>query len=212
MRIITPLFSLLVLGLLGASAKADISNGGFDTGLGGWETASGTVVWDPTGFAVLKEHATVLASTLQQVFAIPGAPLSLSFEHEMSQTGPGPTGFSPDFFTASLLDPVTQAPILSSPGYTDYFYRNNAGLVDYDASIVTIIGDRVTLDLTSLPGGRNALLAFDLYGFDDGCITQVRIDNVRTEAVPVPIPEPVSVVSGAIGLMMVGGYLRRRLV
>jgi len=201
------LLPIIALGLLAVPLRADLSNGDFSTDLGGWDTPYGTVTWNTGGYAVLEEDFFYASSTLEQVFIVDPGILSLSFDHFMTSDGSGGGSGSPDWFTASLLDPGTLDPILSTPGFTDYFYRDTGGLVDYDMGIVTVSGDTVTLDLTSVAGGRSVFLALDLWGGDDGYITQVAIDNVRLN----PIPAPGAMLLGAIGLGM-AGWLKRRLV
>ena len=206
MRSARSLLPVLLLASFGLPAFADISNGDFIAGLSGWGTFG--PVSDGGGFALLAENPDFAMTSLGQGFVIEGLDGWLSFDHRMASSPDGTSGWLwPDAFTASLLDPDGQ-PILSTPGFPDYFYSDNAGTVDYDPSIVTAAGDTVTLDLRSVPRGTSAYLVFDLLGGDDGYATTVEVDNVGITA----IPAPGAVVLGVIGLFTAGAYLRRRLV
>ena len=208
MRSARNLLPVLLLASFGVQALADISNGDFSAGLSDWwfsGPVSGT-----GGYATLAEDPEFGMTSLWQEFVIGGSDGWLSFDHRMAFGPDGTSGLAwPDAFTASLLDPATGQPILSTtPGLPDYFYRDIADNVYYDSSIVTIAGDMVTLDLRSVPRGTSAYLVFDLLGGDDGYATTVEVDNVGITA----IPAPGAVVLGVIGLFTAGAYLRRRLV
>lgn len=201
--------SLLAAVILTASAgpawSTSITNGDFSAGLTGWNTVG--PVSDGGGFALMEEDPVFMLTTIGQEFGILALDGGLAFDYTMTFTPDGTSGaVFPDAFTASLLDPVTFDPILSTPGFADYFYRDNRGIIDYDPSIVTLVGDTVMLDLTAVPGGTDALLAFDLLGADDGFATQATVDNV----VVTEIPEPVTAIGAAMGLVSLGAYLRRR--
>ena len=202
------LFAAIVMavGLSVAPAGAlSIVNGGFDGDLSGWTTTGAVSVVG--GRAVVAENATGSLSSLEQTFVIPAGALDLRFTYEMTATPDGSSGWPfADAFAASLLDPSTKAPILSTPGFSDYFYQDNQGLTDYDPAIVSVAGDVVRLDLRSVAGGTDAMLAFDLLGGDDGQATTVAVDNVGIGV----IPEPVTAATGLVTLLGVGAYLRRR--
>jgi len=207
MRSARNLLPVLLLASFGLPAFADISNGDFSAGLFGWGTFG--PVSDGGGYALLAENPGFAMTSLGQGFVIEGLDGWLSFDHRMASSPDGTSGWLwPDAFTASLLDPDGQPILSTTPGFPDYFYRDNAENVYYDSSIVTIAGDTVTLDLRSVARGTNAYLVFDLLGGDDGYATTVEVDNVGLTA----IPAPGAVVLGVIGLFWAGAYLRRRLV
>ena len=212
---VSGLVALVSLLLVAAPADAAvIVNGDFSSGLTGWTTTG--PVSDGGGFAVMTDDLVSGMASLEQAFVISALSQSLSFSYSLSAVPDGTAGSPfPDAFTASLLDPVTFAPILSTPGFTDYFYHDNSGFVDYDPSIVSVSGDTVTVDLSSVAAGTDALIAFDLLLGDDGLTTSVEIDNVEAAGEQVIIPEPASVVIwmvvfGASGLGAVLAQRRRR--
>lgn len=198
-------FGLLLLWASALAGANGITNGDFSDGLNGWTVTSGTVT-DGGGHALLAENAAVLLSSLEQQFVMPEGISKLAFYYEMvSAVDPGElTGGPADAFIASLLDAGTLLPILSTPGYPDFFYLADTGFMDFDPAIVTVSGGLVTLDLTSVMAliqGTQVILAFDLLGFYDGAATQVRVDNVAL------IPEPATLTLLALGGL---GLLHRR--
>ncbi len=187
-----------------APAEADLSNGDFGAGLSDWVLVG--PVSDGGGSAVLAENSPGLRTTLSQQFILPANSLSLSFRYTIAPGPGGPAGsLFPDAFIVGLLDPVTKAPLLSTPGYSDYYYHDNSGLVDYDPSIVTVSGERVSLSVASLAGGTDALLTFDLLGVDNGVVTEVQVGDIEVT----PIPAPSAIALGAVGLAVVGRFRRR---
>lgn len=193
-----------ILILMAGPVFGQVTNGDFSAGLTGWSTSG--PVSDGGGFALLTEDPTFWQTSLTQQIVVPPETLSLSFEYELLSTPDGTSGYPvPDWFTASLLDPSTNAPILNTSGVTDYFYQARGGYPDFDPSIVSLLGNRVTLDLSSVAAGTDALLAFDLWGGDDGFATSVAIDNVEFTVVPLPG----AVLLGTVGLAL-ADYLRRR--
>jgi len=182
-------------------AVPTIENGDFSTpGLSGWTVEYGTVT-DGGGYALFEEDSFELSSTLSQEFTIPALALELSFDVELSAVPGGDDfGFPPDAFTASLLDPVTFDPLISNPGYTDYYFVDNQGLVE---TVATVTGNTVSLDVSGLRG-LDALLSFDLWGGDDGMLTSVSVDNVNVSV----IPTPGALLLAGIGTGLVG-FLRR---
>ena len=181
-----------------------MSNGDFSSGLTDWETIG--PVFDGGGYARLEEDLVFSPTTLQRRFVIPDLPLTLSFDCALSYSADTTSGSPlPDAFTASLLNAATLDPILHTPGWPDYFYHDTTGAIDFDSTIVTHVGDTVTLDIRSASPGTEVLLAFDLLGNDNGLATEVTIDNVDVTVVPAPG----ALVLGGIGLGLVG-WLKRR--
>jgi hypothetical protein len=202
--------AMLVLSLAGSvNGAITIVNDDFSNGLNGW-TVFGPVV-DGGGFARLYDDHMSFQGTLEQGFVVPVGAQSLSFSYVLSLTPDATSGsFLPDAFTASLLDPASN-PILSTPGYTDYFYHDDGGTVDFDPGIVSKSGNTVTLDLSSVPAGTNARIVFDLYMGDDGWTTQADVHYVGVEPEQSAVPEPISAVVWAV--LGIGLYVaRRRLV
>jgi hypothetical protein len=205
MRNLTCLVALIAAACLASPAWGlGITNGDFSSGLVGW-TPLGSVT-NGGGFALFQEGQTFLNS-LEQTFVIPGGAQSLSFDYVFTSTPGGPNiSPIPDAFSAYLLDPVTFNPILSTPGFPDYFYHDSSGVTDYDPSIVMLSGNSVILNLTSVPGNANALLAFDFISSDNGLISQTTVDNVQLTV----IPEPLTASAVCMALAGLGAYLRRR--
>jgi hypothetical protein len=194
---------VLLLTAGGVAFGQPIVNGDFSSGLTGWTTTG--PVSDGGGFAVLEEGTILMLTSLEQQFILPVGAKSLSFDYGLSSTPDGTSGFPfADGLSASLLDPATLDPILSTPGFSDFFFEDRAGAQSFDPSLVSIVGNRVTLYLTSVPDGTNALIVFDLLGGDDGFATQATIDNVA-----VFIPAPGAGLLAMIGLPLLGRIRRR---
>ncbi len=107
----------------------------------------------------------------------------------------------PSFFAAYLIDLDTDDPLVSNPGFDDFFYKNNFGLID---TIAKKKGKTVTLDLEGL-GDRDVELWFEVINEWDGYKTKVKIDNVKIGV----IPAPGAFLLSAVGLSFVS-FLRRR--
>jgi hypothetical protein len=193
--------SLVFLAGTGAFAGPTLQNGDFSSGLDFWTVESGTVT-DGGGYALFEEHPVDLSSTLSQVFTIPALANRLSFDVLMSYgLGGDYDPFAwPDAFTASLLDPVTLDPLLSNPGYTDFFYLDNTGVVE---TIATVWGNTVKLDVSGL-AGLDAYMVFNLLGSADGMMTSVTLDNVNISV----IPAPGALLLGLIGASIIGSWRR----
>ncbi len=205
MRLVCIGFMVLLVASAGQALGITVTNGDFSAGLTGWSHVG--PVTDGGGFALLEEDPVLAVTSLEQQIVIPPGARSFSFDYGLVSTPDGSSGFPfSDGLAASLLDPVTFDPILNTPGFTDYFYEDRNGARSFDPSIVTVSGDRVTLYLHSIPGGTDALLAFDLLGGDDGFATQATVDNVAVSV----IPEPLTIVGIPLGLIAVAGYFRRR--
>ncbi len=191
-------FSAIIVTLVGLTAFAGPTplNGNFSTGLSDWTVEYGTVT-DGGGFAFFQEDEFDLSSTLSQEFTIPALALELSFDVELSAVPGGDDyGFPSDAFMASLLDPVTFDPLVSNPGFTEFYYLDNTG---YEETVGSVSGITVTLDISGLRG-LDALLSFDLWGGDDGMITTASLDNVSV----LVIPAPGALLLGLIGTGTIG--------
>jgi hypothetical protein len=192
-------------GMAIAAPTLPLENGNFSTpGLSGWNIEYGDVT-DGGGYALFQEHPTSLSSTLSQQFALPTGATMLSFDLVMSSEAGGdldPFAW-PDAFTASLLDPVTFDPLVSNPGFTEFFYLDNTG---YMETVGTMSGNTISLDVSSF-AGRDIFLSFDLWSGLDGMQTTARLDNVNVAGVAV-VPAPAALLLGFIGTGLVG-LLRR---
>lgn len=207
---------LLIFGLTCSVSATTVTNGDFSNDFissplpGDWTAPWGTVSWDGVNErAVLDEDFFAFSSTLEQGFTIPALGTDVSFDYTFNWTLDATSGWEPDAFTASLFDPSFN-PILPG-GFAEFFahelYEDGTDATYYDSTLVTVSGDTVAVDLTGVALPQDAVLAFDLYGSDNGYTSQATVDNVEMTV----IPEPVSMVSGLIGLSMVAAYLRRRL-
>lgn len=200
LRVVFCLFAVLVAG---ASASADLIplNGDFSDGLSHWLVEFGDVT-DGGGYAFFQEDPDSLSSTLSQEFTIPSAALRLSFDLQMLGVPGGDSDPSawPDAFTASLLDASTLDPLISwDPFVTEFFLLENTGAMETSAGM-TVIGDTVTLDVSSW-AGQDVLLSFDLWASDDGMTTTVNLDDVRVSVVPLPAGALLGVLGLVSGLM-----------
>ncbi len=182
---------------------ADLTNGDFSTpGLYGWTVESGNVS-DGGGYALFQEHPVDMLSSLVQEFTLPALALELSFDVAMSSVPGGDHESWPDAFMALLLDPLTFGPLISNPGYTEFYYLDNTGYLE---TVATVSGNNVSLDVSSL-AGLDVFLAFDLLGGDDGMLTSVELDNVNVSVVPAPG----ALLLGLIGIGTVGTLRRSRM-
>lgn len=209
MKRISPLkvisFGSIVIALTAVSAFAgpNLQNGDFSSGLSGWTVEWGDVT-DGGGYALFQEDSIHITSTLSQEFTIPVGALDLSFDVVMTAVSGGVSDpFAwPDAFTASLLDPVTYNPLVSNPGYPDFYYLDNTGSLE---TIAGISGNTVSLDVSTLRG-LDALLSFDLLASYDGMSTSVSLDNVNVSV----IPAPGALLLGLIGAGAAGLWRRFR--
>jgi hypothetical protein len=114
------------LGLAGGSLGANLSNGGFDNGLTGWQSAgdvtAGTSPGSGNGFVVLSEPGAGGRSRLYQDFNLPASPQYLYLRYGLSSTSRA-AGITapPDGFTApSMCKKVNLGPcglsLLHAPG------------------------------------------------------------------------------------------------
>jgi hypothetical protein len=109
----------------------------FNSGLGGFtEDPPGAPVSNVGGRLRLGEHPSAFSTLVFQDFSLTTVS-SLSFEFEVFDFDSG--GLVKDTFRASLLDPVTLAPLLTlSPSDTAFFkYETGVGS-SFDAGITTI--------------------------------------------------------------------------
>lgn len=205
-----------------AAAHGILLNPGFEEGsdgLSAWSPAPEDAVQTATDglgrYAVLSEPGGAnppSSSSLYQDFVIEPLNPFLSFEYGLSSEGTfAGAGALPDAFTARLLDPATLQPLLSTPGFSEYFYhdaRGAADSIDYDPALVTRTAGAsrpdwflVSLDVSSLSPGTPVRLQFDLFGTGaaDGQTTLAVVDRVL-------VPEPAALLSILLTLMP----LRRR--
>lgn len=212
-----------------------LKNGGFDTGdLTGW-TSSGPVTVEAVGgtppAAVLNEDESLLDGTdLRQIFEIPAGRLpSLTFTFAMFVEGESPVPFPPDALVVSLLDPGTLDPLVSTSGFSDFFAVELDGysedfLLDFDPQLAAVsdlsdlttgdvfgIGGVVTVDVSFLPAGTQAMIDFKVAGGFDGFRTRVLIDGVtavieaRLDIKPESCPNPISTRNrGVVPIAIVG--------
>jgi hypothetical protein len=212
----TPL-GILCVAVLSCGVHAGMVNSGFESGLSGWTVPVGgqvTPFTDVEGSYALFHEAgspgAPAASSLYQEVVLGPSDVSLSFEYMLYTTGTFVGhGALPDAFTARVLDPVTLAPLLSTPGVSDYFYhdaRGAADSVDFDDMLVTrvLTASRpdwftVNLDLSSLTAGTPVRVQFDLLGTGsaDGQSTFAGVDNVYV----IPEPSVIVLLLSALGVV-----------
>jgi len=186
---------------LPALADPSLQNGDFSAGLSAWTLEYGAVT-DGGGFALFEEDSASLSSTLSQQLTIPALAMQLSFDVLFSSAGAYDFSTWPDAFTACLYDnPLDLNPLISNPGYNDFFYMDHTGVVE---TVESFDGTRVTLDVSAFRG-MDAYLVFDLLASDDGMTTSVTLDNVTISTVPAPG----ALLLGLVGMSAVGGVWRR---
>jgi hypothetical protein len=124
--------------------------------------------------------------------------MTLSFDLTM-ETGEGET----DVFTASLLNPLTNAPLISLSGKNYFFSLSSNGVIEDD--LVTVTGDTYGLDVFGITVS-NVKIVFDLAHEYDETDTYAFLDNVNVSL----IPAPGAFVLGSIGIAFVSWLRRRR--
>ena len=190
-----------------AAAIADPPvNCDFGTGdLTGWVSVGPVTVETGADYAVTvlaEDESDNDGTSLYQDFEIASGLRALSFTFAMfSEETRDDVVFMPDAFVASLLDPSTGAPLLSSPGTTEFFAAEfnplTGGFELYsDSRIVTIdtledlsfgdvygIGAAVSLDVSALAPGTLARLDYSLPGGHDGRYTDVILTHGCIETI-----------------------------
>ncbi|WP_253155892.1 RHS repeat-associated core domain-containing protein [Stieleria tagensis] len=162
-----------------------IVNGDFSAGLTGWQTeiigqADGAITGRVNGLggaAQMAEHESFLTS-LQQTFVIPGGATAVSFDRVAIGLDPVAGGV-PDAFEVSLLDQNQRSLVATHHTGSTAFYNVSSGSDASLAAGVTVSGNRITLDVTSVPADTLATLTFDLIGNPPGAGSVVTIDNVQ---------------------------------
>ena len=185
-----------------------VDNGTFDSDLSGW-TVVGSSAAQQGGRAVLSEDPANTNVSIEQSLVIPQGYVALRFDywtHSDPDVGPTGTGTT-DIFVAFLLD-AANVPILADPaGGGEFFYHENTANGAQYPSWVSVSGNTVTLNISSVTGSGDleATLAFGLGSFDNGTDFEVEIDNVQAF-----IPEPVTALAAGMALAGIANYLRRR--
>jgi len=186
-----------------------VDNGTFDSDLSGW-TVVGSSAAQQGGRAVLSEDPANTDVSIEQSLVIPQGYVALRFDYwthsdpDVGDTGTGTT----DIFVAFLLD-AANVPLLPDPaGGGEFFYHENTAVgALFDPTKVSVSGNTVTLNISSLTGSGDleATLAFGLGYFDNGTDFEVEIDNVQAV-----IPEPLTALAAGAALAGIVNYLRRR--
>jgi VCBS repeat-containing protein len=193
---------------------AGIHNGNFnianvgDSGFG-WTLLGGAEVTGGQG--VLTEEDTFLAG-ISQAFLLPAGAQRLVFTlvlTDLQANASGPVdAFEVALRTPDPADPTRMIPLagVAPIANTDSLLNIQTGGATFASDRVTIAGltDRngglldltntiqVAIDLTGIAAGTQALLSFDLIGFDER-ESRVVIDDVRIETDGVVNAEPVAV-------------------
>jgi len=182
-------------------ADPSLQNGDFSAGLSPWAVEYG-IVTDGGGFALFEEDTASLSSTLSQQFTIPALAMQLSFDVLFSSAGTYDDASWPDALTACLFDnPSDLIPLISNPGYNDFFYMDHTGGVE---TVGTFDGTHVALDVSAFRG-LDAYLVFDLLASDDGMTTTVSVDNVNVSVVPLPG----ALLLGLVGMSAAAGFCHK---
>jgi hypothetical protein len=188
------------LGLADGSLGANLSNGGFDNGLTGWQSAgnvtAGTSPGTGNGFVVLSEPGAGGRSRLYQDFNLPASPQYLYFRYGLS-SAPRAAGMTapPDGFTAYLLsDTGDRLVILSADPPTfskGFFYADGDAEKVYASAYVTVAAQpdadgliAVQLNISSLTGSPQVRLEFGLAAADNGVPSYVVLDGAYTACPP----------------------------
>ena len=165
--------------------RSPIVNGDFSAGLTGWQAevvghgpaATPGSVSALGGFAQLRENQSFLVS-LQQTFIVPPAPQSLSLDI-VSLGLDEPAGGLPDALEISLLDDRLNSLVPTFRGDATSLFNVSPPSAPLSAPGVTFDGTTVTVDISGLTAGIEAMLYVDLVGNPPGQSSVAGIDNVR---------------------------------
>jgi hypothetical protein len=165
-----------------AAQVVPLTNGDFSQGLTGW-TVTGPVIASG-GFAQFAEGGTQLTQ-LRQTFTVPNRPTMLSFDLVALGLEDPIAGNLPDAFEASLLDGQGN-PLVAPfrPEATAFFNANprpdaNSQPNFSTAPGVSFDGRHVSLDISHLAPGTQAVLSFDLIGNPPGISSTASVANVQ---------------------------------
>ncbi len=167
-------------------ASSPIVNGDFSAGLTGWQVqaigqaagqTSGTIRAN-SGYAQLTENNSFL-TTLSQTFVIPPNPQTIEFDLVALGLDPSAPGQLPDAFEGSLLTDNATSLVPTHQANSTAFVNFGSGTVISKATGVSIVGTKVTLNITGVAPGTRATLLFDLIGNPNGVRSTATIDNVR---------------------------------
>ncbi|MCX5636147.1 MAG: hypothetical protein NTX52_00435 [Planctomycetota bacterium] len=126
------------------------------------------------------EEEVLQHSTLSQIFTMDAGSRTLSFDLVM-----GIGGGETDVFTAYLLNPLTNAPLIFIDGKDYFFSLSSDGDIEKD-ELVSVTGDTISLDVLGL-AGSDVKIVFDLaHEYGDGADTYAFLDNVNVSLIPAP--------------------------
>ena len=177
------------------AVAGDLINGDFEDGLSGWTTHGPvSTVGIDDHWAYFQENPAGFTTDLYQVFNLPSFPGELSFLYLLWAYG-GPSSGPPETLGVYVLDPDTLLPLLpvSLEEAVSVLNVGIDGNINYDPDVVTVTepdedGVRlVTVDLSSLPGGREVYLRYTLLSWGDEQTVWLAVDDVVVTGVQ-PIP------------------------
>lgn len=167
-------------------ASSPIVNGDFSAGLTHWQVqaigqtagqAAGTIRAN-SGYAQFTENNSFL-TTLSQTFVIPPNPQTIEFDLVALGLDPSAPGQIPDAFEGSLLTDNATSLVPTHQTNSTAFINFGSGTVSSKATGVSIVGTKVTVNITGVAPGTRATLLFDLIGNPNGVRSTATIDNVR---------------------------------
>ena len=161
-----------------APAQFDPELRGWTIGERGGSAGKRGLVVSENGQAVFREGDSFL-TTLSRSFVAPGGSSTLEFTYEGLGFDTSSPGFVNDAFEVALVDSAGNPLVPVFAQGRDAFFNVTDGNVFATGSATTVEGQRVRVDLSSVPSGTAATLVFRLIGNDIDLESSVTLASVE---------------------------------